>query len=61
MPEGPEVKVMTDQIREISQHYPYLLEFKVIGGRYQRHPFPNVESFQAQLPMKIKFLEFHKL
>ena len=48
MPEGPEVKVMTDQIREISQHYPYLLEFKVIGGRYQRHPFPNVESFQAQ-------------
>ena len=51
MPEGPEVRVMTDQLKNLTTQYPCLHTFDVIAGRYTRHPFPNLESFQSLLPL----------
>ena len=57
MPEGPEVRVMTDQLSKLTTTYPYLHTFSVIAGRYTRHPFPSLETFQEMLPLKIKSLD----
>ena len=58
MPEGPEVRVVTDQLSRLIDEYPVLVSFEVIGGRYyNRHPFPNLTTFTDCLeknPLMIK-------
>ena len=58
MPEGPEVRVVTDQLSTLIDEYPMLVSFEVIGGRYyNRHPFPNLTTFTDCLeknPLLIK-------
>jgi len=59
MPEGPEVRVMTDQLWSLISKKPVLKSFQVISGRYTRHPFPNLEKFQSLLPLEINGVKCH--
>jgi DNA-formamidopyrimidine glycosylase len=52
MPEGPEVKIMTDQLcsRLKDRH---LFEINIIGGKFIRLPPDNINLFKNILPNKI--------
>lgn len=52
MPEGPEVRVIADQLaKEIKNKV--LTNFEIIGGRFIHLPPENVEHFKKELPVKL--------
>lgn len=53
MPEGPEVKIVTELINDYIKSYD-IIDCKIIGGRYLRHGKPkNYDKFIENLPIKI--------
>jgi len=53
MPEGPEVKIVTELINDYIRSYD-IIDCKIIGGRYLRHENPkNYDKFIESLPLKI--------
>jgi len=52
MPEGPEVKVITDDLN-LNSSNKLLKEFEVLGGRFIKKPIENLDEFKSNLPLKI--------
>jgi DNA-formamidopyrimidine glycosylase len=54
MPEGPEVKRMSDILNEKLKDL-YLLSFNIFeGSKYNKYPLENIEIFRDYLPLKLK-------
>ena len=52
MPEGPEVKVITEELNYHSSNK-LLKNFEVLGGRFIKNPIENLNEFKENLPLKI--------
>ena len=53
MPEGPEVKIVTEILNNSIRSYD-ITNCKIIGGRYLRHGTPiNYDRFLENLPIKV--------
>jgi formamidopyrimidine-DNA glycosylase len=54
MPEGPEVKIVTDELNKRLANK-YINQINILGGRYQHHEPPkNYKQFIKLLPLKVK-------
>lgn len=54
MPEGPEVRLVTDQLRKKLVNNK-IFNFEILGGRYKNHDPPkNFKKFINLLPLKVK-------
>lgn len=54
MPEGPEVRLVTDQLRKKLVNNK-IYNFEILGGRYQHHDPPkNFKKFINLLPLQVK-------
>lgn len=52
MPEGPEVKTITDELEKLLNNK-ILVSMEILGGRYKNKTPENFELFQQSLPLKI--------
>ena len=52
MPEGPEVKTITDELDKLLNNK-ILVSMEILGGRYKNKTLENFELFQQSLPLKI--------
>lgn len=52
MPEGPEVKTITDELNNLLINKQFMT-FEILGGRYKNKYPENFELFQKSLPLKI--------
>tara|TARA_B100000900_G_C20581458_1_gene717715 strand:- start:65 stop:874 length:810 start_codon:yes stop_codon:yes gene_type:complete len=56
MPEGPEVKKVTDFLRETINH-DIIVDVKINSGRYKKHgPFDGYHALKNMLPAKVTFV-----
>ncbi len=54
MPEGPEVKIVTDELDKKLRNK-YIHQINILGGRYQHHEPPkNYNKFIKLLPLKVQ-------